>query len=384
MYLDKPMQGHGLMQAIARVNRVYKDKQGGLIVDYLGLAPALKEALAYYTESGREAPTIPQEEAVSVMLEKYEIVKDILHGLDYSAYKSPKAVDRTRVLSEAIEYVLSLDDGKKRFLQSVTELSFAFSLSVPNEAAIRIRDEVAFFQGVRSGIAKLDETGSGGPTEEDYDHAIRQIVSSAIVSNEVVDIFKAAGLDKPNVAVLSDEFLQEVKSLKYKNVALELLKRLLGDEIRIMSKKHLVKSRSFALMLEATIKKYQNKTIEAAQVIAELVELAKKIRDEKGKGLAVGLSDDEVAFYDALCENDSAVMELGDEALKMIARELVVLIRKNTSVDWTLRESVQAKLRVLVKRLLNKYKYPPDKQESATRVVLEQAGVMCREWSGEK
>jgi type I restriction enzyme R subunit len=384
MYIDKPMRGHGLMQAIARVNRVYKDKPGGLIVDYLGIAPSLKEALSHYTQEGKEAPTIKQEDAISVMLEKYEIVKDLYHDFDYSGYFTDKARDKAEVAGQAMDYILGIEDGKKRYLQSVSELSQAFALSVPSIEALRIRDEVAFFQTVRAFIAKFEDTGGlGGPTTEDYDQAIKQIVSNAVTSDKVINIFDAAGLKNPNVAILSDEFLQEVQGLERKNVALEVLRRLLNDEIRTMERKFLVKSRSFAKMLEETIKKYQNQTIEAAQVIFELVELAKKIREEKNRGENLNLAEDEVAFYDALCANDSAVMELGDETLKKIAQELVVMLRKNTSIDWTLKQSVQAKLRVLVKKLLNKYKYPPDKQELATKTVLEQAEILCKDWSNE-
>jgi type I restriction enzyme R subunit len=385
MYIDKPMQGHGLMQAIARVNRVYKNKPGGLIVDYLGIAPSLKEALSYYTKAGKEDPTINQEQAIGVMLEKYETVKAMYHSFDYSGYFSDKARDKAEIAGKAMDLILGMENGKKRYMQSVSELSQSFALSVPSAEALQIRDEVAFFQTVRAFIAKFEQTGGlGGPTMDDYDQAIKQIVAGAVTSDKVINIFDAAGLKNPNVAVLSDEFLQEVQGLERKNVALEVLKRLLNDEIRTMEKKFLVKSRSFSKMLEETIKKYQNQTIEAAQVIAELVELAKKIREEKNRGANLNLAEDEVAFYDALCANDSAVMELGDETLKKIAQELVSLLRKNTSIDWTLKQSVQAKLRVLVKKLLNKYKYPPDKQEEATKTVLEQAEVLCRDWSGEK
>jgi type I restriction enzyme R subunit len=384
MYIDKPMQGHGLMQAIARVNRVYKDKPGGLIVDYLGIAPSLKEALSYYTQEGKEAPTVKQEDAISVMLEKYETVKTLYHGFDYSGYFSNKARDKAEIAGKAMDHILATENGKKRYLQGVAELSQSFALSVPSKEALNIRDEVAFFQTVRSFITKFEQTGGlGGPTIEDYDQAIRQIVSDAVTSDKVINIFDAAGLKNPNVAVLSDEFLQEVQGLERKNVALEVLKRLLNDEIRTMEKKFLVKSRSFSKMLEDTIKKYQNQTIEAAQVIAELVELAKKIREEKERGNNLHLTEDEVAFYDALCTNESAIMELGDETLKKIAKEMVAVLRKNTSIDWTLKQSVQAKLRVLVKKLLNKYKYPPDKQELATKTVLEQAEILCKDWSGE-
>ena len=385
MYIDKPMQGHGLMQAIARVNRVYKDKQGGLVVDYLGIAPKLKEALSHYADGERTNPIVPQEEAISVMLEKYEVVKAMFHAFEYAPYFSAKASERTRILSGAMNYILGLEKGKERYLQAVTELSLAFSLAVPSDESLEIRDDVGFFQIVRSIIVKFGQTGGeGGPTQEDYDHAIRQIVSNAVTSDEVVNIFDAAGLKTPNISILSDEFLEEVQNLEHKNIALELLKKLLNDEIRTMQKKFLVKSRSFSKMLEETIKKYQNQTIEAAQVIAELVELAKKIRDEQGRGDGLNLSQDEVAFYDALCENDSAVTELGDDTLKKIAQELVVMLRKNATIDWTLKDSVQAKLRVLVKKLLNKYKYPPDKQELATKTVLEQASVLCKDWGDQK
>lgn len=384
MYIDKPMQGHGLMQAIARVNRVYKNKPGGLIVDYLGIAPSLKEALSYYTQEGKEEPIVKQEEAVSIMLEKYETIKAMYHGLDYSLYFSGRAKDKAEVAGKAMDHILGLEDGKKRYMQLVAELSQAFALSVPSDEAIHIREEVAFFQTVRAFIAKFEQTGGlGGPTMNDYDQAIRQIVSNAVVSDKVVNIFDAAGLKTPNVAVLSDEFLEEVRGLERKNVALEVLKKLLNDEIRTMERKYLVKSRSFAKMLEETIKKYQNQTIEAAQVIAELVELAKKIRQEKERGQDMNLTDDEIAFYDALCENESAIKELGDDTLKKIAQELVVMLRKNTSIDWTLKESVRAKLRVYVKKLLNKYKYPPDRQDHATKTVLEQAEILCKDWSGE-
>lgn len=384
MYIDKPMQGHGLMQAIARVNRIYKDKQGGLIVDYLGIAPSLKEALSYYADNDKETPTIPQEEAVSVMLEKYEVVKALYHQFDYSTYFSSKASEKTRVISGAMDYILSLDKGKDRYLKAVTELSHAFSLAVPSDESLQIRDDVAFFQAVGAVIRKFDQNGGqGGPTEEDYDQAIKQIVSNAVVSDGVVNVFDAAGLKSPNIAVLSDEFLEEVRNLEHKNIALELLKKLLNDEIRTMQRKYLVKSRSFVKMLEETIKKYQNQTIEAAQVIAELVELAKKIREEKERGSELNLTEDEIAFYDALCESDSAVMEIGDDTLKQIAQELVAMLRKNTTIDWTLKEQVRAKLRVYVKKLLNKYGYPPDKQDQATKTVLEQAEILCRDWSGE-
>lgn len=383
MYIDKPMQGHGLMQAIARVNRVYKDKQGGLIVDYIGIAPELKEALSYYSESDRQETAIPQDQAVSVMLEKYEVVKGMYHGFDYGKYLSGTPSERTQTISAGTDFILGLHDGKKRYLQAVSELSKAFSLSVPHEKAIEIRDEVGFFQIIRSGIIKMEPHG-GGPTDEEYDMAIKQIVSSAVTSDAVIDIYSAAGIKAPDISIFSEEFLEEVRNMNHKNVALELLKKLLNDELRTMTRTNLVKSRSFAQMLEDTIRKYQNRTIEAAQVIAELLELAKKIRDEKDKGKDMGLTEEEVAFYDALANNESAIRELGDKTLKEMARELVDMLRKNTTIDWTIKESVQAKLRVYIKRLLKKYHYPPDKQEGATKIVLEQAELLAKDWTGEK
>jgi type I restriction enzyme R subunit len=383
MYIDKPMQGHSLMQAIARVNRVHKDKQGGLIVDYIGIAPELKEALSYYSETDRQETAIPQEEAVSLMLEKYELVKDILHNFDYVKYFEDSPAKRTQIISATIDYVLGLEDGKKRFLKAVTELSKAFSLAVPHDKALEIRDEVAFFQIIKGGIIKM-EPSDGGPTQEDYDAAIKQIVSSAVTSDQVIDIYDTAGIKSPDISIFSEEFLEEVKNLKHKNVALELLKKLLNDELKNLTKTNLVKSRSFSEMLAETIRKYQNRTIEAAQVIAELLDLAKRIKQEKEKGKDLGLTDEEVAFYDALYNNESAVKELGDEILKKMARELVVMIRKNTTIDWTIKDSVQARLRVYVKKLLKKYDYPPDKQEKATKTVLEQAELMAKDWTGDK
>ena len=385
MYIDKPMKGHGLMQTIARVNRVFKDKQGGLIVDYLGIAPELKDALAYYADNDRKKVAIPQEEAVRIMLEKYEIVCGMYHGFDYKKDLHGSASKRTRLIASAMDFILGLEDGEKRYIQAVTELSFAFSLSVPNEEALKIRDEVALFQSIGAGIRKTGGGGGGGggPTDDEYQEAIKQIVSGAIVSDKVIDIYSATGIKTPDISILSDEFLAEVKGLPHKNLAFEMLKRLLNDEILTMKRSNLVKSRSFAEMLEKTIKKYQNRTIEAAQVIAELVELAKKIRTEKDRGKDIGLSSEEVAFYDALCINESAIRELGDKTLMQIARELVSILRKNTTIDWTIKESVQAKLRVYVKKLLRKYNYPPDKQENATQTVLEQANLLCKDWSGE-
>ena len=380
MYVDKPMRGHGLMQAIARVNRVFRDKPGGLVVDYLGLADHLRKALANYTESGGKGKTaIDQEEAVAVMLEKYEICCDLFHGFNWSVWVKGSPAERLGLLPVAQEHILAQEDGKVRLLKSVTELSHAFALAVPHKKAIEIRDDVAFFQAVRAALAK-----SGAPSpkpEEDLEHAIRQLVSKAVSSDQVVDIFDAAGLKKPDISILSDEFLAEVRGLPQKNLAVELLRKLLNEEIKTRSRKNLVQSRSFAEMLERSIRAYQNRAIETAQVIEELIALAKHMREADQRGEDSGLSEDELAFYDALEINDSAVKVLGDETLRTIARELVETVRNNVSIDWTVKESVRAKLRVMVKRVLRKYGYPPDKQEKATQTVIEQAEVLSQEWT---
>jgi type I restriction enzyme R subunit len=379
MYVDKPMRGHGLMQAIARVNRVFKDKPGGLVVDYLGIAHELKLALATYTESGGKGRTaLPQEEAVTLMLEKYEICLGLFHGFNWSVWVTGTSVQKLGLLPNAQEHVLKQEDGKSRLMKAVTDLSKAFALAVPHDEALRIRDDVGFFQAVRSVLAKSD-TQRHRP-EQELDNAIRQIVSRAVSSGEVIDIFAAAGLKKPDISILSEEFLTEVSHLPQKNLAVELLRKLLNDEIKTRSQRNVVKSRLFSTLLESSIRKYQNRAIQAAQVIEELIGLAKQMRDETAKGEQLGLSEDEVAFYDALEVNDSAVKVLGDATLKTIARELVDTVRRNTSIDWTVRENIRANLRVLVKRILRKYGYPPDKQERATNTVLEQAEVLSANW----
>ena len=379
MYVDKPMRGHGLMQAIARVNRVFKDKPGGLIVDYLGLADQLKLALAAYSEKDRGEAGIPQEEAVALMLEKYEIVTALFHGFDYSPFISGTPGQRLAVIPAAMEHVLTQQDGKKRFMQVVTELSKAFALAVPHEQALAIRDDVGFFQTVRAAFAKA--TPSEGKTQEELDTAIRQIVSKAVAADEVIDIFAAAGLKSPDISILSDEFLQEVRDLPQRNLALELLRKLLNDEIKVTARKNTVQARSFREMLERGIRQYQNRSIESAEIIEELIELAREMRDAHKRGENLGLTEDELAFYDALEVNDSAVKVLGDETLRTIARELVETVRKNVTIDWTVRENVRARMRTLVKRLLRKYGYPPDKQEKATLTILEQAEVLSKDWT---
>lgn len=379
MYVDKPMRGHGLMQAIARVNRVYRDKPGGLIVDYIGLAYHLKQALQNYTKSGGKGDaTLNKAEAVAVMLEKYEICCGLFHGFDWARWVTANAEDRIRLLPPAQEHILAQKDGKERLLGAVTELSKAFALAVPDEKTTEIRDDVAFFQAVRSVLAKpsaAEETQT-----ETTEQAIKQLVSKAVVSEGVVDIFTAAGLEKPDVSILSDEFLAEVRDLPHKNVAVELLERLLNDDIRTRSQKNVVQGRSFASMLERSIRTYQNRAIEAAQVIEELIEIAREMRQAQDRGDNLGLSDEELAFYDALEVNDSAVQVLGDETLRTITVELVETVRRNVSIDWTIKESSRANIRRLVKRTLRKYGYPPNKQEKAAETVLEQAEVLCENW----
>ena len=380
MYVDKPMRGHGLMQAIARVNRVFRDKPGGLVVDYLGLAQELKDALKDYTQSGGKGQTaVNQEEAVAILLEKHEICCDLFHGFDWTPWVSGTPQQRLGLLPLAQEHVLAQSGGKARLLHVVTELSKAFALAVPHPEAIRVRDDVAFFQAIRAVLAK----GSAGAqkTEEELEHAIRQLVSRAVATGDVVDIFAAAGLKKPDISILSDEFLAEVRDLPQKNLAVELLQKLLRGEIRSRSKRNVVQARSFAEMLEKAILRYQNRAVETAQVIEELISLAKEMKGAAERGESLGLTDDEIAFYDALETNDSAVKVLGEPTLKAIARELVDVVRKNTTIDWKIRENVRANLRVIVKRTLRKFGYPPDKQEKATKTVLEQAEVLSEAWA---
>ena len=380
MYVDKPMRGHGLMQAIARVNRVFKDKPGGLVVDYLGLAHELKRALATYTESGGTGKTaLDQEEAVAVMLGKYEICGGLFHGFDQSKWTTGTPQERLGLLPAAQEHILVQENGKDRCVQSVRELSQAFALAVPHEDAIRIRDDVAFFQAVQSVLAK--RASADARPEEELDHAVRQIISRAVASEGVIDIFAAAGLEKPDISILSEEFLAEVRGMPQRNLAVELLQKLLKGEVATRRRKNVVQARSFAQMLEQTLRRYQNRAIEAAQVIEELIQLARDMREANARGEKLGLSEDELAFYDALETSDSAVQVLGDETLRSIAQELVETVRGNVTIDWTLRENVRANLRRLVKRTLRRYGYPPDKQEKATRTVLEQAEVLSADWA---
>ncbi|HZH41889.1 MAG TPA: type I restriction endonuclease subunit R [Gemmatimonadales bacterium] len=380
MYVDKPMRGHGLMQAIARVNRVFSDKPGGLVVDYLGLAHELKQALATYTESGGTGKTaIDQKEAVALMLEKHEICCGLFHGFDWSTWVTGGPAERLSLLPRAQEHILAQREGKDRLLRAVLDLSQAFALAVPHEEALRIRDDVSFFQAVRASLIK--RAPGEAKTDEELNVAVRQIVSRAVASDGVVDIFAAAGLAKPDISILSEQFLADVKGMPQRNLAVELLRKLLSGEIRTRRRKNVVQARSFSEMLEQSLRRYQNRAIEAAQVIEELIGLARDMREAERRGEDLGLSEDELAFYDALETNDSAVKVLGDETLRTIARELVATVRANVTIDWTVRENVRAQLRVLVKRILRKHGYPPDKQEKATQTVLEQAEVLSEAWA---
>ena len=380
LYVDKPMRGHGLMQAIARVNRVFKDKPGGLVVDYLGLAEELRQALATYTEAGGVGKTaLDQSEAVALMLEKYEVCRGLFDGFDWRRWITGGPQDRLSLLPAAQEHILAQEEGKARLLDAVTSLSRAFALAVPHEETLRIRDDVGFFQAVRAVLAK--STPGERKSDEELDLAIRQIISRAVVSDEVVDIFAAAGLKKPDISILSDEFLAEIRGLPQRNLAVELLEKLLKGEIRTRGQRNVVQARSFAALLEQAVRRYQNRAIETAQVIEELIQLAREMRAADARGEQLGLSEDELAFYDALETNDSAVKVLGDDTLRAIARELVATVRKNVTIDWTLRENVRAQLRVLVKRILRKYGYPPDRQEKATQTVLEQAEKLSELWA---
>ncbi|MCW9054637.1 MAG: type I restriction endonuclease subunit R [Candidatus Pacebacteria bacterium] len=392
MYIDKLMRGHNLMQAIARVNRVFRDKEGGLIVDYIGFAADLQKALAVYTGSGGTgSPTVTQDKAVEIMLEKYEVVKQMFHGFDYHRYFTLDTRGKLGLILEAQEHVLAQDnkvpaEGEKksqspseRFIHEVTALSKVFAIAVPHEEALAIRDEVAFFQTIKARLIKFDPDPTN--CREDIETAIRQIVDKAVVTEGVVDIFQVAGIPKPDISVLSDEFLAEVQGMKHQNVAMELMKRLLNDEIRSRLRKNLIQGKKFSEMLGKTITKYQNNLLTAAEVIQELIALAKELRGADERGEDLGLSDDELSFYDALANNESARDVMNDETLRDLARVLVDRVRASATVDWTIRENVKAKLRVLVKRTLAKYGYPPDKQAIATETVLKQAELFADDWA---
>ncbi len=382
MYIDKPMHSHGLMQTIARANRKYKDKEAGLIVDYLGIGKELRDAVMQYTSSGGKGkPIFNQEEAVKKMIEKYEIVRDMFHGFDYMKFFKLDSKQRLSIIPNAVNHILKGDKLKERFVREANALIISFSLSIPNEKAMKIKEEVGFFQAIKSAIIKLDSRTGEGKYSDDYDSIIKQIISKAVISDRIVDIFEAAGVEKPDISILSDKFLLEVKDMPQKNLAFEALKKLLNDEIRVHFKKNVVLEKSFMEMLEKTIKRYTNKSIEAAQAIEELITIAKKFKEEHSKGKELGLNEDEKAFYDALADCKEAIEVLGDKNLRIIALELVNMIRNSVKIDWTMRESVQAELRLKVKKILKKYHYPPEGQEHAIQLVLEQAHVVAEDWA---
>ncbi|MFH0734688.1 MAG: type I restriction endonuclease subunit R [bacterium] len=384
MYVDKPMRGHSLMQAIARVNRVYKDKPGGLIVDYIGIAADLKKALVTYTVSGGMGhPVLDQEKAVRIMLEKYEIVTQIFADFNYKAFLTANTGRKLEIILEAQEYILGINEGKERFIKQVVLLSKVFALSVPNEKAMKIKEEVGFFQAVKARLVKY-EPNEKGKSNIEIETAIRQIVDKAIAGDGIIDVFDAAGIKKPDISILSDEFLQEVKNMQRKNIALELLKKILNDEIKLRSKKNLIQSRKFSEMLENSIRKYQNNLLTAVQIIDELINLAKNIKEEESKYKKYNLSEEEFAFYGALAENKSAKEVLGDEQLRVITVEVYKSVKGNATIDWKLKESVRARLRRDVKRVLKKYGYPPDMQLAATENILKQAEQLADIWAGEE
>jgi type I restriction enzyme R subunit len=402
LYVDKPMKDHGLMQAIARVNRVFKDKPGGLVVDYLGIATDLKKALSFYSNSGGKGdPAEGQEKAVAAMLEKLEVVRQLFYqeskskeailiaeptayygkypgtGFNYRRFFSASPQEKLSIILQAEEHIMGLPDGKNRLIREVTLLSQALALSVPDEQALAITDEVAFFQAIKARLVKFISDGSGR-SDVDIETTIKQIVDEALSSDQVVDIFDAAGIKKPEISILSEKFLLEIKGMKHKNLALELLKKILNDEIRIRSKTNLVKSKALLEMLENGIKRYNNGLLTTAEIIQFLVdEVAKKIKENDEREAHLGLSKEELAFYDALSENDSAVQVMGDDKLKIIAIEVAQKVKANATIDWTIRESARAKLMVMVKRTLNKYRYPPDMQQKAIDTVLKQAELLA-------
>jgi type I restriction enzyme R subunit len=392
MYVDKPMQGHGLMQAIARVNRVFRDKPAGLIVDYIGIAQSLKSALAQYSPRDQATTGVDEAEAVAVLLEKHDIVRAMFHGFDYATALNGTPQQRLAMMAGAIEWILDRQqqwaaaettaEGKKnaqrRYQDAMLALSKAYSLASASDEARSIREEVGFFQAIRAALVK--SAGGSGVTSQERDFAIQQIVSRAVVSTEIVDILKAAGIQSPDISILSDEFLAEVQQMGKKNLALEALRKLLNDGIRSRNKANIVETRAFSERLEDAVARYHANAITTAEVLQELIQLAKDIRAARQRGEESGLSDEEIAFYDALAENDSAVQAMGDDKLKVIAHELLVSLKGNVSVDWAHRDSARARMRVLVKRILRKYGYPPDLQDAAVQTVLQQAEALSAEW----
>jgi type I restriction enzyme R subunit len=376
------MKGHNLMQAIARVNRVYKDKPGGLVVDYLGIASDLKKALSFYSDSGGKGdPALAQEQAVALMLEKLEVVSQMYHGFAYEHYFDADVRIKLSLILEAEEHILGIEDGKKRYIDEVTALSQAFAIAVPHDEAMDVKDEVSFFQAVKARLVKFNGTSSG-ITDEEMETTIRQVIDKALVTEQVIDIFDASGIKKPDISVLSEEFLLEVQGMKHKNIALEVLKKLLNDEIKTRMKTNLVQSKSLMEMLENSIKKYHNKIITAAEVIEELIKLSKDIHKMDEEPKAMGLTDFEYAFYTAIANNDSAKEVMEKDVLRELAVVLTQRVRENASIDWTIKESVRSKLKVIVKRTLRQFGYPPDMQMLATETVLKQAEMIANELAG--
>ncbi len=380
MYADKPMQSHGLMQAIARVNRVFRDKPGGLVVDYLGLADQLKHALSVYTESGGQGnPAIDTAQAIAILQEKHEIACDILHGLAWESVVGD-AKKTYALLPAAQEHVLEQPDGKKRFVQVVTDRSRAFALCAASDAATAMRDDVAFFQAIKAALVKT--VSRNGKSPDQLDAAVRQLVSGAITTDgKIIDVFTAAGLPKPDISILSEHFLAEVRGLKHQNVAAELLAKLLHDEITVRATRNLVQSRQFSELLQRTLNAYHNRAIATQEVIEELIKLAQQLSEADKRGVDLGLTDEEIAFYDALATNHSAKEVMGDEKLRVIATELVTQVRASVTTDWTLREGAQAKIRIVIKRILRRFGYPPDLQDAAVKEVLAQAALLCADWA---
>lgn len=379
LYIDKPMKGHNLMQAIARVNRVYKDKPGGLVVDYLGIASDLKKALSFYSDSGGKGdPAITQEKAVRMMLEKLEIVSQMFHGFAYEEYFEADTGTKLSMILAAEEHILGIENGKKRYTNEVTALSRAFAIAIPHDQALDAKDEVAFFQAVKARLAKFDGAGPG-KTDEEVETAIRQVIDKTLITEQVIDVFDAAGIKKPDISILSEEFLLEVKNMEHKNIALEVLKKLINDEIKARIKKNLIQGRSLMEMLEDAIRRYHNKIITAAEVIEELIALGKDIQRMDKEPEQLGLSEFEYAFYTAIANNDSAREVMAKDKLRELAVVLFERVRENTSIDWTIKESVKAKLKVIVKRTLRQYGYPPDMQKLATETVLKQAEMIAEE-----
>ena len=379
LYIDKPMKGHNLMQAIARVNRVYKDKPGGLVVDYLGIAADLKQALSFYSDAGGKGdPAETQEQAVNLMLEKLEVVANMYHGFNFKDYFTADTSKKLSLILAAEEHILNIEDGKKRYLNEVTLLSQAFAIAIPHDKAMDAKDEVAFFQAVKARLAKFDGTGSGN-TDEALETTIRQVIDQALVSEQVIDVFDAAGIKKPDISILSDEFLMELKNHVHKNIALEVLKKLLNEEIKIRERLNVVQGRSLMEMLQNSIKRYQNKIITAAELMDELIKVSKEIVHGDSEAERLKLSPLEFAFYTAVANNDSAKELMQQDKLRELAVVLLQRVRENASIDWTIKESVKAKLKVIVKRTLRQFGYPPDMEILATETVLRQAEMVANE-----